>query len=339
MSSDNWTIEAEIKDVKAGRPHVVILGAGASVAAFPNGDKNGLKLPVMDNFVDVLGLKPILNKHNIVQKNKNFESIYTDLTENPAYSEAIAEIEIAVRDYFSKLKLPDSPTLYDHLVLSLREKDVIATFNWDPFLMQACMRNYKFAKPPRTIFLHGCVALGVDIENKISGPVGGISSKGGFFAPTKILFPIKQKDYNSDPFIASEWKTLKSYMERAYIFSIFGYGAPKSDVEAVALMKKAWGDVNKREYEETELIDIESEEVLTKNWKDFIHTHHYQKYDSFYDSIIANHPRRSCEATWNRLMECKWMNQNPIPINLNFDELYNWLNPHVAAENQKKTGN
>jgi hypothetical protein len=31
------------------RSHVVILGAGASYAAFPDGDKNGRKLPLMWN--------------------------------------------------------------------------------------------------------------------------------------------------------------------------------------------------------------------------------------------------------------------------------------------------
>ena len=34
-------------------PHVVMLGAGASVAAFPNGDKNGRKVPLMKDLVGV----------------------------------------------------------------------------------------------------------------------------------------------------------------------------------------------------------------------------------------------------------------------------------------------
>ena len=40
-------------------------------------------------------------------------------------------------DYFSSLALPEHPSIYDYLVLGLRPKDVIATFNWDPFLMLA----------------------------------------------------------------------------------------------------------------------------------------------------------------------------------------------------------
>jgi len=35
--------------------HTFILGAGASRAAFPNGDKFGRALPLMCDFVDVLG--------------------------------------------------------------------------------------------------------------------------------------------------------------------------------------------------------------------------------------------------------------------------------------------
>ena len=44
------------------------------------------------------------------------------------------EIETRVDEYFADLELPGHPTIYDRLVLSLREKDLIATFNWDPFL-------------------------------------------------------------------------------------------------------------------------------------------------------------------------------------------------------------
>jgi hypothetical protein len=51
----------KIQQPDFGRPHVVILGAGASLAAFPNGDKHGRKLPLMWNIVDVVGLSPLLD--------------------------------------------------------------------------------------------------------------------------------------------------------------------------------------------------------------------------------------------------------------------------------------
>lgn len=335
MTNDKWSVEDEIKDVRVRRPHLILLGAGASLATLPNGDTNGMKLPVMNNFIETVGLKPILKKHKINTRIKNFESLYSKLSLDLKYKDAVLEIEDRVRNYFLGMKLPGEPTIYDHLVLSLREKDVIATFNWDPLLVQAARRNSQFIKPPRILFLHGCVSLGVDFENKAIGPVGSTSSGGKIFEPMKILYPVEEKDYNSDIFIKSEWDALKQCMKSAYIFSIFGYGAPASDVEAIGLMKEAWGDAEKREYEETEIIDIKSEEELSKRWKQFIHTHHYRTSTSFYDSSIANHPRRSCEAMWNQLMECKWIDHNPIPKDLGFDELYDWLRPYVEFERQQ----
>lgn len=41
--------EEERIQIKIHAPHVVILGAGASLASFPDGDKNGLFLPYVDN--------------------------------------------------------------------------------------------------------------------------------------------------------------------------------------------------------------------------------------------------------------------------------------------------
>ena len=37
--------------MKLGIPHVVILGAGASRAAFPYGERNGIVPPLMKDFV------------------------------------------------------------------------------------------------------------------------------------------------------------------------------------------------------------------------------------------------------------------------------------------------
>ena len=43
------------------RPHVVILGAGASCAAIPSGDKNGKRISAMNGFIDSLGLSEVLS--------------------------------------------------------------------------------------------------------------------------------------------------------------------------------------------------------------------------------------------------------------------------------------
>ena len=117
---------------RIGRPHVVILGAGASRAALPQGDGRGRPLPLLTDLVDVLSLRPLLTRHGLSAEAQDFEPLYSSLVEGGQYTDLLAELDGRVRDYFSSLELPASPTLYDHLVLSLRPKDVIATFNWDP---------------------------------------------------------------------------------------------------------------------------------------------------------------------------------------------------------------
>ena len=58
---DNISIQ-EYEYYMKNRPHVVILGAGASCAAIPNGDKNGRKISAMSGFIDKLGFRKILNE-------------------------------------------------------------------------------------------------------------------------------------------------------------------------------------------------------------------------------------------------------------------------------------
>ncbi len=126
--NNDLTEAEEISNAGMARPHVVILGAGASVAAFPQGDKNGKRLPVMANFIEVLGLTRDLHRLGVDFEGRGFEELYSDL-DAAGNEKAITLIEDTVRRYFSDLELPDVPTIYDHLVLSLRPKDVIATFN------------------------------------------------------------------------------------------------------------------------------------------------------------------------------------------------------------------
>jgi hypothetical protein len=327
-----YSVAEEIADVSIGAPHVVVLGAGASLAAFPNGDKNSKRLPIMANFVDVVGLQDVLAKHGVAYSTgQNFEEIYSSL--HRTNKMAATELNKRIEDYFSGLELPDEPTLYDHLVLSLREKDFVATFNWDPFLYQACLRNHKVAKMPKVAYLHGSVAVGFCEKDRRKGMRGTACSVcGELFTPTPLLYPIQEKDYNAGTFARAEWEGLKRHMNHAMILTIFGYGAPRSDVEAIKLMKGAWGDINKRSMEETEIIDIRSEDELHQNWAEFIHTHHYEVHGSFYDSWIAKHPRRSCEAAWQQFYEAKFIDQNPLPVDFGFDDLYRWVSTLTSVE-------
>jgi len=124
-----------IRNPEMQRPHVVILGAGASRAACPQGDKNGRHLPTMENLVEIIGLSPLLAKYGITNVHENFEALYSSLDSDQSQSGLTQKIETSIHDYFASLELPDHPTVYDHLLLSLRKKDAIFTFNWDPFLL------------------------------------------------------------------------------------------------------------------------------------------------------------------------------------------------------------
>jgi hypothetical protein len=247
------------------RPHLVIPGAGATMAAFPNGDKNGRKLPLMRNIVEVCGIQRILNRHGIVYSSDNFEAFFSQLVTHGRHPHAVREIEQAIFDYFGAMELPAEPTLYDHLVLSLRPKDVIATFNWDPFLVQAMARNQTFTPMPISLFLHGNVAVGHCMRHKPAsvGCRGGRCKQcGEILEASRLLYPVAQKDYNSDPFIAKVWDLVQQVLRRAFVVTFFGYSAPKTDVEAIELLKTGWGPPTSRVMEEIEIIDIKNEDEL-----------------------------------------------------------------------------
>ena len=50
---------------------------------------------------------------------------------------------------------------------------------------------------------------------------------------------IGKKDYNGKPIIVNEWNLAKSMLSRATGITVYGYGAPVTDIEAVELMKSA----------------------------------------------------------------------------------------------------
>lgn len=309
------------------RPHVVILGAGASCATIPNGDKYGKKISAMSGFISKLGLSDIISKITINTSSDNLEDIYMELDERSKNEqdckEVKEELEKIIWEYMSDYQLPDNPTIYDFLVMSLTSKDLIATFNWDPLLVQAIIRAMKYTDNiPQVAFLHGNVAVGFCEQDNVMGRVGTKCRCGKNLNPIKLLFPIKKKDYSSDIAIEKSWKVLNDALERAYMVTIFGYSAPKSDVEAIEMMKKAWGSINDRNLEEIELIDIREEEEIIESWSKFIHTHHYSYHTNFFDSTLARCPRRTCEAIFDRLMKCISLEGNKgFKENMSFSDI------------------
>lgn len=288
----------------------------------------------MPELARTLGLDSILQDNGIPPPYHDFEGVYAKLVSDSRQRHLTQEVERRIDDYFGSLQLPDTPTLYDHLILSLRPKDVIATFNWDPFLCQARTRNRHFAEPPQIYFLHGNMAIGFCPEHcRVRGPRGGKCDCGRPLVPSRLLYLVTRKNYNADKFISGEWEAVKQAMRDAFAITFFGYGAPKTDVEAMDLLRAGWGTPTTRQFEETEIINTADADVLTRTWSDFIHTHHFQIYANFYDSLMARHPRRTCEHLWARLMEGRWPKKaNDFPSGASFNDLYRWLQPRLEAE-------
>lgn len=315
------------------RPHVVLLGAGASRAAFPRGERTGKRLPVMADFFEIAPVANALAAGGISYSGRNFEDLYSELARDPAKQHVLELLERAVVEYFSLLALPDEPTLFDHLVLSLRPKDVIATFNWDPFLIQAARRNGHLGGVPRLLFLHGNVLDGYCEKDGVHGVRGARCSRcGQAFISGRLLYPIADKDYEGDPAIQSAWRAVKWAFENAFMVTIFGYGAPKSDRGAIDLLIEAWGGWNKRDMEQIEIIDIRPADELLETWRPFVHTHHYDVHSSFDESWLANHPRRTGEAYKSQYLDAQFIENNPLPKAGNLVDLWAWFGPLLAAE-------
>ncbi len=124
---------------------------------------------------------------------------------------------------------------------------------------------------------------------------------------------IKQKNYNSHPFIKGEWIKIKNYLSYTYFLTIFGYTAPKTDVEARKLLLKAWKENPTFNLAQIDIFDIKAEEELTETWEEFFCRDHYGIFESIWNSYLFSHPRRSCEAfAMANLQNFPW-ESNPFP--------------------------
>ena len=268
MSQDE---EINIAKLMRKRPHLFILGAGATKATIPNGDKYGRQSPVMENFMQEIGLEALLNGVKLKTKSRNIEAIYSELVTKSEYADVVKKIEEGVVAHYRQMRISDSPTLYDYLILSLRKKDCIATFNWDPLLIQAYNRVNKItADLPQMLFLHSCVEVGVCEDCKRFEPYRNryCSKCGKSLISPRLLYPIKNKDYSQDIYIQDAWNRLQYYLEKACIVTIWGYSAPKSDREAKKMMQKAFSSYY-RPLDQIEVIDIADEYTIHKTWLPF----------------------------------------------------------------------
>ena len=301
------------------RPHLVILGAGASKDSMPNGDAEGRPLPVMNEFISTLGLTDYIGRIEGVPKTDNIEDVYSWLANQEQFAEERFVVENEIREYFSNITLPNTLTKYDLLVLSLRQKDCIATFNWDGLLVQAYQRMQKITSDlPQMVFLHGNVEVGYCPKCNTYGYWFAKCHKcGEQLREVPLLYPVKNKNYQKDEFISEQWKILDDYISKAALITIYGYSAPKTDIEAINIIKKAFARLGTPRYFDIVEI-IEHPKFDTKNiseaWLDLseMARDHLELRRSVFDSYMFKNPRRSLEFLHKNRIASLWWGESTI---------------------------
>jgi hypothetical protein len=190
---------------------------------------------------------------------------------------------------------------------------------------------------PNILFLHGNVKVGVCNKHKSKGFVDQLCKNcGTTYSPTKLLYPVKHKNYNLDPFIAQEWEILQKYLKIAYEVTIFGYGSPQTDIEAKNLMLEVWKNNPTRELANISIIDIKTRESIEELWHPYIDNLHNNIFNNIFDSHLFHFPRRSCDALAMATLELDPWHENKYPNFTSLEQLKRWILPLIEEEKHDK---
>lgn len=264
----------------------------------------------------------------------NFEQVYSNLYEKQNAREHLSRVEQRVFDYFASMQISSRASVYDFLIFGLREKDLIATFNWDPLLAQTYARCKSFVpKLPQIVFLHGNTAIGYCGEDDSVGTRGSRCRKcNSIFSDVPLLYPIQEKNYEQNEFIARQWMILRNHLQDAARVTIFGYSAPTSDEAAIGLFRDAWGDSCQRTLHDIEFITMESDASVSNSWQFLITNPRYSLTTCFFESSIAMWPRRTCEAWADESFDMIDRESIGISSDTNIDEFLIKLQPLIEEE-------
>lgn len=308
------------------RPHLFILGAGATVAAIGGYDKKGKACPVMEDFIKKIGAYYIIEGVKLKTKSKNLEDIYSELNERTDCLDVCKQLELYIVEYMKSLMIHDTPTVYDYLIFSLTSNDCIATFNWDPFLLQAYNRVNKITHDlPELLFLHGNVGVGLcenckrytQLQNTYCPKCHARLSM------PPLLYPIRHKDYESNIFIRHEWNVFEEYIQKAGMVTIFGYGLPYTDIAIKQILLRNYNN-GTRILDTLEIIDVKPYEELLQLWSDFLPEvrGRIKIYKSFFESFAAKYPRQNVKGYVTQYIKSRWIdNYGCIMNNMSFVDL------------------
>lgn len=282
-----------------GFKHLVILGAGSTIATIPNGDKNGEESYTLANLLKDKTFTSFLEK---VQRNfstNDVEDLCKQLykEDRPLYY----EFESLVRKKYARLELPEEFTILDRLVLSLTSNDAIVSFNWDDLVMQAYQRMSDYVPEemlPILAFPHGNAQTVYNNKHYTSKRI--VTSPGWFDSPLNM--PVDEIDYKSDVFINSQWHILDFFMRNAQMITFFGYRGPDSDEQDLKHLDELFA---KNEIcDKIEIIDKDQEsavEVAKRLERFKMQPNWLYPCADFWHSTIAKYPRRTLSVldNWN----------------------------------------
>lgn len=261
----------------------------------------------MKNFMEKTGLiNKFPNYYGEIKNNPNLEDLYSLWYEDSSKVDVCKRLEEELYAYFSSLDSGRYLNLYDELLLSLTNRDVIATFNWDPFLAQSYKKisSYYTHDLPMILFLHGNVAMGYCSNCRVIGYLNDTCQKCKRpFTKLNLLYPTKDKNYTDDMYIRSAWNDFERCIKKATLITFFGYSAPSSDEGAMKRMVEAFKKDNLSNLKQIQIIDIDEETALRERYSSFTDKYnHIDVVRSFYDSFMALYPHRSADYIFSSTM-------------------------------------
>ncbi len=283
-----------------GFKHLVILGAGSTIATIPSGDKNGQKSYTLANLLEDKTFTSFVE--NVQAKNlstNDVEELCKQLykEDRPLYD----EFESLVRKKYASLELPNEFTILDRLVLSLTPDDAIVSFNWDDLVIQAYQRMSDYVPEemlPILAFPHGNAQAVYNNKHYTSKRI--ITSSSWYDSPLNM--PVDETDYHSNAFIKSQWHILDFFIHNAQMITFFGYRGPSSDEQDLQHLDELFA---KNEIcDKIEIIDKGMESVMevAKRLERFkMQSNWLYPCADFWHSTIAKHPRRTLSVldNWN----------------------------------------
>lgn len=283
-----------------GFKHLVILGAGSTIATIPNGDKNGEFSYTLANLLNDRCFISFVKKAQV----KGFQTSDVEDLCNQLYKEdkpLYDEFESLVRTKYASLELPEEFTILDRLVLSLTPNDAIVSFNWDDLVIQAYQRMSRYVPEemlPILAFPHGNSQAVYNNKHYTSKRI--VTNTSWFDSPLNM--PVNEIDYKSDIFIGSQWNILDFFMRNAQMITFFGYSGPSSDELDLQHLDELFA--KNKICDKIEIIDKDLDtamEVAKRLVRFKMQSNWLYPCADFWHSTIAKHPRRTLSVldNWN----------------------------------------